>query len=132
MRHSFSFTRKYGAVMSLPVNSRREDTLVLGHFRKWIVGHIDSWFAFSQKLQLGIEMEDIILLTGCHRTRSWTNITFNEVHSNTEESSERQITGSLGDSTNWPVANQHSQGTVERHGPSGEVSGTQIARNIKF
>jgi hypothetical protein len=119
--------------MSLPVTSRREDTLVLGHFRKWIVGHIDSWFAFSQKLQLGIEMEDIILVSGCHRTKSWTNVTFNEVHSEAGVSSGREITGDFaGDPTNWPVSNQPSQGTVQRHGPTGEVSGTQIARFNRF
>jgi hypothetical protein len=28
------------------------------HFRKWILQHIDSWFAFTQNLGLGIEMED--------------------------------------------------------------------------
>jgi len=119
-QHSFSFTRKYGAVMSLPVTSRREDTLVLGHFQKWIIRHIDSWFAFTQQLNLGIEMEDIILVTGCHRTRSWTNVAFNEVQSGTEVSSGHQITGSFGDPANWPVSNQRSQGTVQRHGPSGE------------
>lgn len=38
---------------------------------------IDHCFAFARELQLGIEqMEDIILVTGCNRTRSWTNIAF--------------------------------------------------------
>jgi hypothetical protein len=41
------------------------------------VKHIDSWFAFAGKLGLGIEqMEEIILVTGCHRTRSWANVAF--------------------------------------------------------
>ena len=44
---------------------------------KWIVKYIDSWFAFSRKLGLGIEqMEEIILVTGCDCARSWTNIAF--------------------------------------------------------
>ena len=39
--------------------------------------HIDRCFAFAQDLELGIEqMEEIILVTGCDRTRSWTNISF--------------------------------------------------------
>jgi len=106
--------------MSLPVTSRREDTLVLGHFQKWIINHIDSWFAFTRELGLGVEMEDIILVTGCHRTRSWTNVAFNEVQSGAEVSSGHQITDNFSDPTNWPVSNQRSQGTVQRHGPSGE------------
>ncbi|KAH8998268.1 hypothetical protein EDB86DRAFT_2850011, partial [Lactarius hatsudake] len=42
----FSCTKKQGAVLSLPVTARREDTLLLGHFRKCITANIDSWFAF--------------------------------------------------------------------------------------
>jgi hypothetical protein len=42
-----------------------------------MVEHIDTWFAFARKLGLGIDqMEEIILVTGCDRTRSWTNIAF--------------------------------------------------------
>ena len=42
-----------------------------------MVQHIDSWFAFARKLGLGIQqMEEIVLVTGCDRTRSWTNIAF--------------------------------------------------------
>jgi hypothetical protein len=41
------------------------------------VKHIDSWFAFARNLGLGIEeMEEIILVTGCDRTKSWTNVAF--------------------------------------------------------
>ena len=37
--------------------------------------YIDNWFAFSRKLGLGIEQtEEIILVTGCDCTRSWTNV----------------------------------------------------------
>ena len=39
--------------------------------------HIDSWFAFARNLGLGIERrEDIILVTGYDRTKSWANIAF--------------------------------------------------------
>ena len=74
-------------------------------------------------------MEDIILVTGCHRTRSWTNIAFNEVHSDAQVSSGLQIPDSFPGPSNWPVSNQHSQGTVRRNSPSGEVRDTQIARS---
>ena len=65
------------AVLSLPVTSEREDTLAKGDFGKWMVKHIGNWFAFARSLGLGIEeMEEIMLVTGRDRTRSWTNITF--------------------------------------------------------
>jgi hypothetical protein len=58
-----------GAVLSLPVTARREDTLVKSAFWEWIVKHVDRCFAFSQDFQQGIkQLEDIILVTGCDRT----------------------------------------------------------------
>jgi len=57
--------------------TRRENTLAKGDFGRWMVKHIGSWFAFARNLGLGIdEREEIILVTGCDRTRSWTNIAF--------------------------------------------------------
>ena len=71
-----SSTRR-AAVLCLPVAARREDTLAQGEFGRWMVNHIYEWLAFARSLGLGIEqMEEIILVTGCDRTRSWTNITF--------------------------------------------------------
>lgn len=64
-------------MLSLPVDARRKDTLAKGDFSEWIVKNIDHCLAFAQGLGLGIErMEEIILVTGCDRTRSWTNVAF--------------------------------------------------------
>lgn len=73
----FSCTREHGAVMSLPTTSRREDTRLQLDFSKWIITHIDSWFAYTSDLGMGVEMEEMILVTGCHRTRTWFNVTCN-------------------------------------------------------
>ncbi|KAF8263068.1 hypothetical protein EI94DRAFT_1741941 [Lactarius quietus] len=93
---SFSCTRKDGAVLYLPVSAQREDTISQHRFRKWISRHIDSWFAFSQHLDLGIEMEDITLVTGCHRTRSSSNIVFYESQVNSQPILPRNVCES------WP------------------------------
>jgi len=124
---SFSCTRKQGAVLSLPVTAQREDTLAQAHFRQWITRHIDSWFAFSQRHGLGIEMGDILFVTGCHRTRSSGNIVFYESQVNARVSFAVQVPGIVGTTVNWQVSSQHIQGAVVSHGPSGEVCGTQIA-----
>ncbi|KAH9163721.1 hypothetical protein EDB89DRAFT_1859841 [Lactarius sanguifluus] len=119
---SFSCRRKPGAVLSLPVAARREDTLAQDHFRTWITEHIDSWFAFlQQRHRLGIEMEDIVLVTGCHRTRSWSNIAFYESRADAHVSFGVQVPGVLGTSVNWQVLHQHTRGAVLSHGPSGDV-----------
>ena len=118
---SFSCTRKKGAVLSFPVSTRREDTLTRNHFREWIITHIDSWFSFTQKLKLGIEMEDIVLVTGYHRTRSWSNIAFNEVQTDAQFSIGVDVAGALGVSINWRSSDLHIQGALLSQGPSGEV-----------
>ncbi|KAH9038303.1 hypothetical protein EDB84DRAFT_1098834 [Lactarius hengduanensis] len=116
---SFSCTKKQGAILSLPVTARREDTLLLGHFRKWITRHIDSWFTFARELGMRIEMEDIVLVTGCHRTRSWTNAVFSEVQASARVSLGVEV-GAFGTSVNWEVSNPRIPGAALRHGPSGK------------
>ena len=106
--------------------ARREDTLAQAVFRKWIATHIDSWFAFSQQQGLGIEMEEILLVTGCHRTISSGNIVFYERQATARVSSGVQVPGVIGNAINWQVSNQHIQGAVVSHGPSGEVCGAKI------
>ncbi|SRR6266702_132971 len=123
---SFSCTRKRGAVLSFPVIARREDTVSQDHFRKWIIRHIDTWLAFTQLHGLGIEMEDIVLVTGCHRTRSWTNLAFNEVQAGAQLSLKVDVADALGANVHWGVSNVRIQGTVQNQGPSGEVCGAQI------
>jgi len=66
-------------VLSLPVQVSCEDTVALGDFGKWIIAHIDIWFSWAQQLGVGINrVEDIVLVTGAHRTKSWTNVVFLE------------------------------------------------------
>ena len=44
-----------------------------------MVNNVDSWFAFAESLGLGVDsMEDIILVTGRHRARSWVIATFSD------------------------------------------------------
>ena len=113
--------------MSLPVKIQRKDTLSLKRFREWIIKNIDTWFAFTQQLGLGIEMEDIILVTGYHRTKSWSNIAFSEVQSDSKVSLGIDV-GPANASVFWRVSNAHIQGAVLNRGPDGEVGVTHIAK----
>ena len=88
--------------------------------------HIDSWFAFARKLGLGIEqMEEIILVTGCDRTRSWTNVVFlgNQVDVQPAQVSFGvQVEGPASDaSINFQFSPENARGAVLRHGPEGTV-----------
>jgi hypothetical protein len=109
------------------VNAQREDTISRKHFREWITNHIDRWFAFTQELGLGIEMEDIVLVTGRHRTRSWSNISFSEVQAKAKLSLGVEVAGSSA-SVHWRVSSRRIQGAVLSHRPNGEVCVTKIHR----
>lgn len=58
----FSRPMNQGAVLCLPIQAKREDTIARKKFGKWIIKHIDRWFAWARQLELGVDrMEDIIL-----------------------------------------------------------------------
>jgi len=114
-----SCPEKRGAVLSLPVAAQRKDTIAMGDFRKWIIKHIDYWFAFAEKLGLGVNrIQDITLVTGRHCAKSWINIAFHEGPREAEVSFGIQMSGVAG------VVIEQRQvhgGAVLRIGPSGEV-----------
>ena len=104
------------------MKARREDTLAKGDFGAWIVKHIDRWFTFARGLGLGIkQMEEIILVTGCDRTRSWTNVTFFENEPNSQATFGVKVVHSPAISIEWHSSPEHVQGAVLNQGPDGTV-----------
>jgi len=102
------------------VPARRQDTLARGDFAKWIVKHIDLWFAFTRRLGLGItRMEDIVLVTGCHRARSWANIAFSEGRAEECVSFGVQVSGNA--NVRWRFPPEDVNGVACNLGPSGPV-----------
>lgn len=121
---SFSCKRKPGAVLSLPLPASREDTVLLGDFGKWITKHIDRWFAWTRRLGLGIDrMEDIILVTGIHRTRTWINVAFPEGPDYARASFEVEVDACDDSVTiNRQFSRERTnQGAVLNWGPDGKV-----------
>ena len=95
----------------------------------WIVKHINSWFAFARKLGLGIErMEEIILVTGCDRTKSWANMAFFGNQANSQVSFGVRVEGPDPSITfQFPLEN--SQGAMLHHGPHGKVRLYAVGNN---
>ena len=116
-------------MLSLPIPARREDTVAQGDFRRWIVEHVDRWFAFTQRLGLGLDrMEDIMLVTGCHRAKTWANGAFSEGQGGVEASFSVQITSAAaGVGIEWQRSCEHIHGAVLNHGPNGIVRRTHSA-----
>jgi hypothetical protein len=114
----FSCSTRTGAILSLPASAQRQDTLAEGVFGKWIVKNIHVWFAFTQRLGLGIaRIEDIVLVTGCHVARSWANIAFLEGHG--EVSFGVQVSGVS--NVEWQFPPEEIQGVACNLGPGGQV-----------
>ena len=120
-------------MLSLPVTARREDTVARGDFAKWITRNIDTWFAFTRRLGLGLNhMEEIVLVTGRHRTRSWTNIAFYEGQAGAQVTFGVQVTDGANASINWQVSRKHIQGAMLSQGPSGGVRNAVFARANEY
>jgi hypothetical protein len=97
--------------------------VALGEFGDWIIKQIDCWFAWARQLGLGIDrMEDIILVTGTHRTRSWTNVAFPGGPEDGHVSLGANV-AFRGDivTINWTFSNERNRGAVLNCGPNGEV-----------
>jgi hypothetical protein len=111
------------------VKARREDTLAKGDFGAWIVKHIDRWFAFARGLGLGIEqMEEIVLVTGCDHTRSWTNVAFLGSEYNAQATFGVKVDHSPAINIEWQSSPEHVQGAVLHQGPDGMVRWCTIHR----
>ena len=120
---SFSCRRKEGAVLSLPVPAKLESTVARTDFGKWIIKHIDRWFVWARQLGLGIDrMEDIILVTGTHRSRSWTNVVFPGCEEGAQTSFGAKV-DHCGDivAINWQFSHERDRGAVLNCGPDGMV-----------
>ena len=115
--------RRQGASSFLPVNVRRENTLAMGDFGEWMLKHIDNWFAFARRLGLGIgQMEDIILVTGRDRTKSWTNVTFlGTSNVDARVSFGANVVDGPNASVNFQFSPENVRGAVLNRGPEGTV-----------
>jgi hypothetical protein len=86
-----------------------------------MVKHIGSWFSFARDLGLGIEeMEEIVLVTGCDRTRSWTNVVFLGGQVDAQVSFGVRVEGP-DTNINFQLSPELVQGAVISQGPEGTV-----------
>jgi hypothetical protein len=82
------------------------------------VKHIDSLFAFAQQCGLGIErMNEIVLVTGFHRTKSWINAVFLESH----DAQVAFATKIVNNNIDFQVFPEDVRGAVIQVGPQGRV-----------
>ncbi|KAH9174157.1 hypothetical protein EDB89DRAFT_592983 [Lactarius sanguifluus] len=120
---SFSCPNYQGAVLCLPIQAKGEDTVASADFGKWIIKHIDRWFGWARQLGLGIDrMEDVILVTGTHCARSWTNVAFPGWQEDAQASFRAKVDHN-GDTVtlNWQSSHERNRGVVLNYGPDGEV-----------
>ena len=106
-------------MLSLPLPAQHEDTIATGDFGRWIVKNIDYWFSFAENLGLGINrMQDIILVTGRHRAKSWVNAAFSEGQGSSEISFGIRVSGA----SSVNIEQRQVRGGARLNvGPNGEV-----------
>ena len=106
----FSCKQKQGAVLSLPIQAKRENTVVGEGLGKWMIKHIDQWFAWVLDRELGVNhMEEIVLVTGTDRTRSWANVAFLGGQADARVSFGVEVTHSK---VSWKFSPEHKTGAV--------------------
>ncbi|TFY74339.1 hypothetical protein EWM64_g9674 [Hericium alpestre] len=69
-------TRPEGASVILPQGASGEDVNDEEIFLDYIVANCDSWLAFTESKGFGVDMKDILLVTGRDLTSSWTPVVF--------------------------------------------------------
>ena len=105
--------------MYLPFLAERQDTLVRGDFGNWMLQNIDACFKVAEDLGCGVNrMEDIILVTGLHRARSWVNVAFSENRAGAQISFGIRLSGNSG----VHFDEEYVSGRGLKLGPSGAVS----------
>ena len=88
-------------------------------FGKWMIKHIDLWFAWIRHKGLEIDqMEDIVLVTGTDRTKSWANVAFLGGQADARVSFGVEVGHSR---INWQFSPERKIGAMWNWGPSGEV-----------
>jgi hypothetical protein len=87
-----------------------------------MVTHIDRWFAFARQLELGIEqMEELILVTGCDRARSWTNVAFLKDQLEAQVCLGVEVPHGPEGRISWQVSSEQIRDAVFNQGPNGKV-----------
>ena len=116
---TFSCSGKQGALLSLPFPADHEETNALGDFSKWIIKNIDDCLKVANDLGCGVNMEDIILVTGRRLARSWISVVFSEIrgHGDAQVSFVVRVSG---DSC-VHHEERNASGGVLKFGPRGEV-----------
>jgi hypothetical protein len=108
---------RQGAILSLPFEADREETIARGDFGEWIVKNIDDCleFANGQGYSVG-RTEDIMLVTGRHLARSWVSVAFPAGHREARVSFRR-----ISRRSGVHFVKQDDIGGELKLGPSGEV-----------
>ena len=105
-------------MLYLPFLAERQDTVARGDFGEWMLQNVDACFKVAEGLGCGVtRMEDIVLVTGLHRARSWVNVAFSENRVGAQVSFGVRVFGNSG----VHFDEQHVSGRGLKLGPSGVV-----------
>ena len=130
------FNQNCGAVLSLPNEGQHEDIICTQVFEDYIQAHVESWFTWAWKNQLGVRcVENLILVSGCTLVTLWAAAEFVDDNMDAEISLASRTLNNGGASFVWSniwgrvlYPNSHS-GSVRS---SGYVQSTHIDTSSWF
>ena len=111
--------RKQGAFLYLPFYGNTTDTVRTKAYETYIRKHCDSWIEFAISNDFDVQLEDIILVTGCDLTSSWAMATF-------VDSSDLKINLRVHASANESATFQWSDSTQPHNNESTQVSQSSL------
>ncbi|KAI0027061.1 hypothetical protein K488DRAFT_15142, partial [Vararia minispora EC-137] len=76
---SLSFSRQQGAILAFFDKAWHEDSRMKKEYKRLFLKHHDAWLAYAQEEDPDLRMEDLVLVTGCDRTRTWATAVIDDV-----------------------------------------------------
>ncbi|KAI0049011.1 hypothetical protein FA95DRAFT_981020 [Auriscalpium vulgare] len=116
----FTTTKQRGAVLVLPEQAQRLDVGTSPTYESYIAKHCDLWLAYAHQKGYGVDLEDILLVTGCDLAKSWAVTAFisSEVDgSATLKGVDPSTLGDLSAPASMQWRNWHSQHAIHNWGP---------------
>ncbi|PSR94669.1 hypothetical protein PHLCEN_2v4401 [Hermanssonia centrifuga] len=119
LEYSFESSVSEGALLATKYETRCVDAQQLGTFRKYILAHYKSWFQFANcpDHDHGIDVEDLLFVTGCDMTADFSMLAFKHNKEGQQVRFELGAASIASASASWGTWQCQSPLTYENWGP---------------
>ncbi|KAI0044757.1 hypothetical protein FA95DRAFT_1622960 [Auriscalpium vulgare] len=126
---SFSTSRQLGAILALPQSAHRRDTLMHRAYTAYIREHCDRWLAFAHYKYVDVELDDLVLVTGCDLAKSWATAAFMGNETNAAASLTIDVGSIANVSASFGMSWKNVQNVIYNWGPAEDLSTSGVDRS---